>query len=319
MAKEFKTIDELVALLQARGVGTDADTKPAIERESYYAIVNGYKGPFLDRHAMQSSSGDVYAKGTEFKWMYNLFLFDRDLRSLTFKYLVRAEAAMRTAVAYAFSKSHQSDNAYLDRGNFCAANDYLVPRSFAGNKAALHNQNIVRLMTLLNRKLQVNNRTRDFIRHYVQTYNKVPLWVLVNDLTFGNIVNFYQLMQTNDRNAVCSIIAKGVSWDSKKNGTLSPRKLLRTCDVLKGFRNICAHDERLYCAQVEEASLGDMVKLLGNIIPEDERYNYVLELVLTWQVYANRTYIVPIGELLADMGFDIDEVLDDLKNLREIR
>ena len=174
-------------------------------------------------------------------------------------------------------------------------------------------------MTLLNRKLQVNNRTRDFIRHYVQTYNKVPLWVLVNDLTFGNIVNFYQLMQTNDRNAVCSIIAKGVSWDSKKNGTLSPRKLLRTCDVLKGFRNICAHDERLYCAQVEEASLGDMVKLLGNIIPEDERYNYVLELVLTWQVYANRIHIVSIGELLADMGFDIDEVLDDLKNLREIR
>ena len=126
MAKEFKTVQELVQLLDSRGVITDTETARAIERESYYAIVNGYKAPFLDREAMQSSSGDVFKSGTEFSWIYSLFLFDRDLRFVTFKYLTRAEAVMRTAVAYAFSHGHPQDGAYLERANFCTVGERLV-------------------------------------------------------------------------------------------------------------------------------------------------------------------------------------------------
>lgn len=46
MSKEFKTIDELVAILESRGVLTDERTPRILQRESYYAIVNGYKEPF---------------------------------------------------------------------------------------------------------------------------------------------------------------------------------------------------------------------------------------------------------------------------------
>ena len=128
MAKEFKTVEELVDLLRSRGVETDEDTAPAIERESYYAIVNGYRAPFLDRAAMQGSNGDVFLGGTKFRWMYDLFLFDRDLRFLTFRYLVRAEAAMRTAVAYAFSESHPEPNSYLERSNNGHKNTSKIPK-----------------------------------------------------------------------------------------------------------------------------------------------------------------------------------------------
>ena len=43
MAKEFKTIDELIDLLESRNVITDENTKTQLMRESYYAVVNGYK------------------------------------------------------------------------------------------------------------------------------------------------------------------------------------------------------------------------------------------------------------------------------------
>lgn len=46
MAKEFKTIDEQIALLNSRGIKTDDQTKIQLMRESYYAVVNGYKDPF---------------------------------------------------------------------------------------------------------------------------------------------------------------------------------------------------------------------------------------------------------------------------------
>ena len=51
MGKEFKTIEELVNLLESRNVITDENTAPALQQESYYAIVNGYKKPFLDLFA----------------------------------------------------------------------------------------------------------------------------------------------------------------------------------------------------------------------------------------------------------------------------
>lgn len=306
MAKEFKTVEELVALLESRGVRTDEDTARAIERESYYAIVNGYKGPFLDREAMQSSSGDVFLEGTEFRWIYDLFLFDRELRFVTFGYLVRAEAAMRTAVAYAFSHNHPERNAYLERSNFCSASDYLVPRAFRGNKAALHSENLADLMTRLNNKVRVTNRTRDFIRHYVQTYQHVPLWVLSNDLTFGNIVHFYQLMKPREREEVCRIIARRAERDPSR-GALTPRRLLRVAKLLNEFRNICAHDERLYCARIEGDHLGTMVPMLMDILSADESIAYMNEVGSLWRRYSERIHVMTFEGLLSSMGFVVTQ------------
>ena len=46
--------------------------------------------------------------------------------------------------------------------------------------------------------------------------------------------------------------------------------LLRVIQVLSGFRNICAHDERLYCAVVRGARFSDMYSLLCRVLPDDE-------------------------------------------------
>ena len=48
MSKEFKTVDQLIEKMKLRNIIVDENTKPALLRESYYAIVNGYKAPFLD-------------------------------------------------------------------------------------------------------------------------------------------------------------------------------------------------------------------------------------------------------------------------------
>lgn len=45
MAKEFKTIKEQILLLNSRGIKTNQETEAQLMRESYYAIVNGYKTP----------------------------------------------------------------------------------------------------------------------------------------------------------------------------------------------------------------------------------------------------------------------------------
>ena len=267
MAKEFKTIDQLVELMESRGIATDDQTAPAIRRESYYAIINGYKDPFLDREAMQSSAEDVYLPGTTFKQIYDLFLFDRCLRQTTFPYLTSAESTLKNAVVYAFCEKNREAEAYLERSNYVSAKDMLVPKSYQGNRVEEHSTNMANLMRILNGKLTASQKKmRPFVRHYLSSYGKVPLWVLQNDLTFGNIAHFYQLQKRGVQNAACKI----VSEVSGRVGKVSPHDLLRAFDVLVGFRNICAHDERLYCASVKGARFAEMFDQLNLILPEDE-------------------------------------------------
>lgn len=185
MAKEFKTFAQLIELLESRGVLIDATTTDCLRRESYYAIINGYKDPFLNKDAMTSSSDDVYKDGTSFRNIYDLFLFDRELRQLTFSYLARAEAVLKNAVVYSFCDKYRAPDAYLNRLNYVRPRDMLVPKAYRGNKNYLHAKNLAELLKTLNDKVSNEQHMRPFVRHYLNKYGAVPLWVLQNDLTFG--------------------------------------------------------------------------------------------------------------------------------------
>ncbi len=300
MSKNFKTIDELVGILESRGIKTDENTKHAIARESYYAIVNGYKTPFLDSQAMQSTNTDVYKSGVEFDWLYSLFLFDRELRILTFDYLIKAEARLKTAVVYSFCHNHQQGSDYLEISNYCTPSEYLVPKAFKGNKKAQHTENLSRLMSKLNSNIVIRENTRDFIKHYLTKYGFVPLWVLSNELTFGTIVNMFQLMQPNDRNEACTIIAKEAG--NSKRRYLSPRKLLRYSKTLVFFRNICAHDERLYCAKNGNDGLNALIAGLNEVLGEKETNTFRNALLQLYQKYRDKLHIANQEELFRDIS-----------------
>ena len=175
MAKEFKTIDQLVELMESRGIVTDDKTATAIKRESYYAIINGYKAPFLDREAMKSSAEDVYLEGTTFQQIYDLFMFDRRLRESTFPYLTAAESALKNAVVYAFCEKNRDAEAYLERSNYTPARDMLVPKSYQGNKAEEHATNMANLMKILNGKNKHGQPHEDSERKAHQQEEDAPL------------------------------------------------------------------------------------------------------------------------------------------------
>lgn len=267
--KGFKTVEEQVAILRKRGMAVDDSADVILLRENYYAVVNGYKDPFLDREAMQASPGDLYLPGTKFEWLYALFLFDRDLRQLAFSYLIRVEAALKTATVYAFCSSHPNPAQYVDRSSFAGAKDMLVPKGFRGNRASLHSSNINRLMSTLNAKLVLKPSTRPFTSHYLRSYGEVPLWVLANDLTFGNMAHFYQLMKRGDQNEACKILSRSTERDASMR-RITPHDVLRAYEVLSHFRNLCAHDERLYCASKDGDTFADMVRVLGTALPASE-------------------------------------------------
>lgn len=304
--KNFKTIDELIALMENRGIITNDKTSLRLQKESYYAIVNGYKKPFLDFQAMASSSDDVYLPGTEFDWIYDLFSFDRDLRALTFQYIVKAEAVIKSVVVYAFCEKHPPPDAYLERSSYTEPEHMLAPSGFRGNRRTLYQRNMSKLMEVLNGKIVEGGSYKSFITHYVKNHGSVPLWVLSNDLTFGNIAHFYQLQKRSIQSLICKRIGEIRGGNLKR---ISPEELLHIISVLVDFRNLCAHDERLYCAKTGRScdiTYEHMGYCLFRILSNEEVEEYMSDLSDLFEKYGNRLHVVTHQSLMSEMGFGVE-------------
>ena len=74
-----------------------------------------------------------------------------------------------------------------------------------------------------------------YIKHYRHTHKNVPLWVLINAVTFGTLSKFYSFMTFDLKTKV-----------SKNFDSVNERQLEQFLIVITKFRNVCAHNERLF-------------------------------------------------------------------------
>lgn len=296
MDKPYKSIGEQIELLESRGVATDTDTSAILLREGYYSIINGYKAPFLDRKATEDTGDDRYLAGTEFSDLYALFLFDRNLRETTFHYLIRVEALVRTVCSYTFSERHKGADDYLKQENYATEDEYAEfgLRGYLYNMQKLHN-------ALFSKATRSN---RDFIVHYRNNHGWVPLWVLANDLTFGNIEHFFNLMKPEEQSTVCKRIVKATGMDGSDLGFFNPTEARIGLDVIVKARNMCAHDERMYCARIgkrKNATYLELLAYMRRYLPEAEFRTLIKDVVRHVNVYSSESAIV--AHILKEMGF----------------
>jgi abortive infection bacteriophage resistance protein len=136
--------------------------------------------------------------------------------------LLKIENQIKATIAYKFSEKYGHDN-YLKLVNFAPHNN--------------HNGRLKDIMSVIStfqKAVAYQSGQHNAVTHYVTEYGYVPLWVLVNVLTFGNISKFYGVLKHQDRQSIAK------QFGIADNVFLSYLKLMSL------FRNICAHDERLY-------------------------------------------------------------------------
>lgn len=262
----YKTANELSKILESRGIELDVDPVPIIQREGYYALINGYKEPFLDKKAMQGNAGDRYIPGTKFSHIYELFLFDRKLRETVLPFITRAEAAVRTSIVDSFCAKHQEVGSYLNPNNYVGEQWMLFPKHYRGNRHKAYTKGLSGLLNMFERMSNPSSNGPAYIRHYLIRYGNIPLWVLQNSMTFGNVKHFYQLLE-RDVQAHAARTIQNMSADENR---LDPQTLLQVIEVLVDFRNICAHNDRLYCAKPRGRDFGELFRALRKVLPRNE-------------------------------------------------
>ena len=243
-------------ILRSRGlkIGKGAQGSRAmriLERENYYNVINGYKELFLSSKSTLSSN-ETFKSGTTFNEIYALYSFDRELRNIYMKYLLKLENAFKTVISHEFSAKYGHDN-YLKIENFDNTSEKNISASI--KLIGDIQQEIARQMS----------KHHQAVTHYMSEHGYIPLWVLVNVLTFGKIENFYKNMKPADK----TIVAKQFN--------LHPTELSKYMHMLALARNKCAHDERFFDIKFKERIHTKSIKnfsTLGIIRANDGSYTY---------------------------------------------
>lgn len=215
MEKEFKTYKEQIKLLKSKGLAVP-DEEHAIKvlrSTSYFALINGYKRPFKD------TNGN-YLPDACFDDIENLYVFDEQMRVFVLGQLLALETRIKSSISYTFSQRYREPDSYLNVNNY----------NYTGNKT----QAVNKLVSIL-QSIYDSNEHR-YITHYKKNHKgEVPLWVLINAMTFGQISKMYSLLKEGEQQRI------GGDF-----GVSSQKDMMSILDILTLYRNVCAHNERLY-------------------------------------------------------------------------
>ncbi len=295
--KVFASHDEQITILQNRGllVPDKATARRILLRENYYALIDGYKEPFLERDERLNPYGqEQYQAVTEFGHIYALYRFDRELRMLMLNELLKFEKNIKSKVAYRFSEKFKDMDSFLEPANYSADTER-------------HHERDRIISTLYN--LIKSHKKRDrvkypAIREFFDKHRNVPLWVLVNFLSLGQITNFYSVIDDELRELIAEDFAAEFSEEYEPL-QLKAKELDALLRIAFPYRNKSAHEEVLYryrLAHPEELSNVDaMLRLAAGSLGKGTVYSMVslLRLVLAKEEY--EVFSIELERLMAEL------------------
>lgn len=255
---EFKTHEEQIAILKSKNliIKDEVDAIKKLQSGNYYNIINGYNKLFLKPINEEQLDEEQFIDGVTFDEIYHLYEFDAALRNIIFKAILQVENTLRSQISYVFSKYHNSSN-YLCYENFETLLNVGDEKPIDERAIRIHD-----LISKMQQDISKSIKYKRYIKHYVISYGYVPLWVLVNAIPLNRLSNFYKLMNQKERIEVSQF------WG------IMEKDLRQYITKLAAYRNLCAHDERIYC--FKDATLipnNDIHKELQ--IPKDSNNNYI--------------------------------------------
>lgn len=263
-----------------------------LKKYSYFNLVNGYKAPFKNKDGN-------YKKGTSINDIYSLYIFDDAFRHILMKYILIVELNVKSLLSYSFcEKFGENQSEYQNAMNYKYTPD--------------NQRDINELIQIITK--QINHAWKFFyVDHQKKKHNNIPLWVLIKTLTFGNMSKMYSLQQ----DCIKSDIAKEFPL-------IKENQLSIILDILTRYRNVCAHNERLFDFKYQQSrlkttmihryfnlytnnpsasNLFDVIIFLKYLLNEYEFSSFVEDIDFILQKLSRETNQIQKSQILKLMGF----------------
>ena len=305
MIKTFKTIDEQIEILKSKGLRIDdVDyAKNILLRENYF-FLSGYRHLFL-----KSPKDRMFIPGTDFKELYALFNFDRQIRNIFFKNILIVENNAKSIFSYQLSRKYG-----------IREKDYLNPSNF--DKSSDKSRQVNDLLKKIKRQIRVNGGQHSATMHYMTNYGYVPFWVVVKVLSFGLISELFTIMKREEQKEVAEVYG------------IAPDALLVYLPILANFRNLCAHEDIMYDHRTQRTIEDNKYHAYLNIPKTDGEYIYGKDdlfalIIILKQLLSKDDFTLLINELSYELdildgkidSIEAEKILDRMgipANFREI-
>ncbi len=286
--KQFMTIDEQVEILKDKGlsIGDEERTKKILLRENYF-FINGYRHVFL-----KDNNEKRFIEGATFSELYALFVFDRNIRNIMFKYLLIVENNLKSIFSYHLSSKYgYKEKEYLKLSNFTT--DITKHRQVAD------------VINKMKRQIRVNAKQHVATLHYLTNYGYIPMWILVKVLSFGIISELYMILKYEDKKAIASYYGIDVE------------DLSIFLPIMSNYRNLCAHEDILYDYKTQRSIPNNKYHEGLNIIKDNDEYIYgkndLYSLVIMFKYMLSED---DFRLLIYELGYEIDILNGKLASIK---
>ena len=201
-------IEAQIKELERHGITFDSisEAKAILTKVGYYRL-SGY---WLQYKSNESVS---------LNHVYRIYLFDEELRSLCRRYIEQTEMYFKNIIGTEFAlikcKEAPHDQHY-DENNF-------------------YDKQGIRRTLLGFEKEKGYYKESEIVKHHKRKYsNKMPLWVMMELMTYSSMSMFYHAMYRSDKILIADKV--GIGYKTLENHL----------HCLSVFRNKCAHGARLY-------------------------------------------------------------------------
>ena len=244
--KGFLTYDEQIVFLKEKKnleIQDEEYAKKILFKTGYFPLINGYKETYKNPITSQ------FQDGITFEDIYELYQFDNDLRSIFIKYILMLERNIKSSLSYHFCLTYgDMQDDYLDINHY----------DYSGKKKIV----LQNMLKIIKGQLR-NDSDYVYIRHYMKKYNYVPLWVLFNVLTIGQLSKIYSCQKGRVQIQVCQDF-----------GSIKINEMIKMLAVMTKFRNVCAHNDRLFDFRTKDALCDMKIYERLSIPRKSRRYVY---------------------------------------------
>lgn len=298
MNKTFKTLDEQVDILKNKGLVIDdvERAKEILLRENYF-FISGYRHLFF-----RSNENKKFIQNTNFREIYGLFNFDRQLRNIIFKNILIIENNIKSVISYNISRNYG-----------ITEKNYLNPKNFTREPSKTRQVND--LLKKMKRQIRINGGQHEATSHYISNYGYIPPWIVVKVLSFGIVSELYGILKVDDQKNIADVF------------NINYQELMSYLTILSNYRNLCAHEDIVYEHRAQKPIYNTKYHQLLNIPMMDGEYIYgkedlfaviiilkhllrkddftllLNEISYEIDVLAGKLNVIPIAKVLDRMGF----------------
>lgn len=209
------------------------NAKYALQNNSYYALVNGYKNFFC----VSNTSGEDDFQNELFIDLRDTFDFDKELSAIIFKYLLRIEDSIKAIFSYYVGQTHgHKDSDYLDPCVFRKGRDVKKLKKFERDII------IEKLEDIISKKMEPQ------LIHYRSKYGYVPSWVLASCVSMDNLMFWYKLSDRHIKRRVIQTMMYDYSqypWTFITDEEENLELFTNLMTIIKEYRNRAAHGNRI--------------------------------------------------------------------------